>query len=173
MTEFRVEIENADAVIDLLNAAPDVFDKHIRKALQKSGLLVEREAKERVPQATRALFRSIVSDVTGSGASMQAVVSVGEPYGVYMEYGRPPGRMPPHGPGSSLALWAKMVGITSSGSNPTRQDLGILFMIARAIGRRGVEPQPFMEPALDASKGKIQRYFEDAIADAIAEIEGI
>lgn len=153
--------------------APDIVEKHLRTALTKSGLLIERDAKQNVAQATRAAMRSITSRVTGIGAQMHALVEVGEPYGYYIEHGRAPGAMPPYRGGSSLALWAKSVGITSSGSNPSRQDLGILFCIARTIGRRGTRAQPFLEPAFDNNKHKIREYFEDALRAAIKEIEAL
>lgn len=171
MTDMQITLEPAQKLIDLLNRAPDIVDKHIRKALVKSGLIVEREARENVAQATRGLMRSITSRVKGAGAEMHALVEVGEPYGWYVEHGRGPGKMPPYSAGSSLALWAKAVGITSSGSNPTRQDLGILFTIARSIGKHGTRAQPFLEPAFEESKPKIAGYFTDAIRDAIKEIE--
>lgn len=171
MAEFTIKLDGAADVLSVLNRSPDIVNKHIRKALQKAGLLVESEAKRNVAQASRALFRSITSRVEGTGAQQHALVNVGEPYGWFVEYGRKPGKMPPHGPGSSLALWAKTVGIISSGSNPTRQEQGILFVIARGIGRYGTRPQPFLETAFDGSRERIAGYFRDAVVEAIKEIE--
>lgn len=171
MAEFTIKLDGAADILAVLNRAPDIVNKHIRKALTKSGLLVEREARLKVPQATRAAMRSITSSVKGSGAEMHTLVQVGEPYGWFIEYGRRPGKMPPHGAGSSLALWAKAVGIISSGSNPTYLEQGILFVMARAIGAHGTRPQPFLEPAFEESRQKIAGYFRDAVVDAINEIE--
>lgn len=172
MPELQITLTPPNDVVRILDLAPEIMDKHLRRALQKCGLLVEADAKRRVPQASRALFRSINSRVDGQGAQLHALVNVGEPYGWFVEHGRGPGRMPPHGAGSSLALWAKSVSIISSGSNPTRLDLGILFVIARAIGRSGTRAQPFLEPAFNENKARIATIFEEAIADAVKEIQG-
>lgn len=173
MSDFQIRVDPIDSVLKVFQRAPDIVDKHLRRALTRSGLLIERDAKSNVAQATRAAMRSITSRVAGMGAQMHALVEVGEPYGYYIEHGRGPGGMPPYRGGSSLALWAKAVGITSSGSNPSRQDLGILFCIARSISRSGTRAQPFLEPAFDDNKGKIGQYFEEAIRDAIKEIEAM
>lgn len=167
---MQIEISGGSKVSALYSSAPDLFNKHLRKAVTKAAFIIEAEAKRRVPQATRALARSIASDTQTLGGTVSGIVTVGEPYGIYVEYGRGAGKMPPYKAGSSLALWAKAVGIISSGSNPTADDRSHLFLIARNIGRYGVKERPFLMAAFRDSVPKITRLFEDALQDITTEM---
>lgn len=99
---------------------------------------VVNKAKFGVPVDTRKLEASIKATYTTSSSGFidTAIISAGVPYAFEVEKGRPAGNRPSV---SALSGWAKRHGV-----NP--------FALAKAIERRGIEAQPFLEPALQAAK---------------------
>ncbi len=79
-------------------------------------------------------------------------------YARAVEYGRRPGKRPPT---ASLRGWARRK--TGSADNA--------YPVARAIGRRGTRPQPFLEPALEAKRGEIQRMFERELSAVVRRFQ--
>jgi hypothetical protein len=75
-------------------------------------------------------------------------------YARYVEEGRRPGRMPPP---AALEGWARR----KTGS------ISAAFLIARAIGRRGTRPQPYLKPALDRNRQAIGREMGVAVPKRI------
>ena len=91
-------------------------------------------------------------------------------YGLYVEKGRPPGKMPPvkllTGKNEPLDDWVRRKGLGGTfsiktrrrtGSKATRQnqDEQMAFFIARKIGKKGVPPRPFLLPAFNDEKRRI------------------
>lgn len=73
-------------------------------------------------------------------------------------------KMPPKG---SLVSWIQLkLGV------PEKQASRLEFVIARAIQRQGIRPQPFMQPAFEAKKGRVVELANEAMRKAIAEING-
>jgi len=103
----------------------------LRDLLTKAGLLGQRTAREGAPHDTRTLARSIALDVQPFAARVYTPLN----YAPVMEYGRRAGAKmpPPH----VLSGWARRHGIPQSA----------LFVIARAIGRRGIKGRFFMAKA--------------------------
>lgn len=67
-------------------------------------------------------------------------------YGVFVERGRLPGKWPPR---QVMRLWIqRKLGVDPDQGN-------VEFLIRRAIGRKGVAPRPFLEPAAITVSKKI------------------
>ena len=110
-------------------------------------LLVEADARRNVAHDTRHLMNSIGHRMTQEGNSLVGRAGPSARYGFYVEYGRRPMRKAP--PRAALRGWARRHGI------PERA----LFVLARAIGRRGLPGRPFMVPALVRNVDRIRRLF--------------
>ncbi len=113
-----------------------------RVFMNAATLVLEDEVKQRWPRGgpgTSHSFRSIRRDVDRNGNWGRVYTTVG--YGLYVEEGRKPGRMPPL---RRLAPWARRAGIP-------------VFPLARAIGRRGTEGKFAMRDGAKAAQPRIRR----------------
>lgn len=125
------------------------------------------EARTRTPVNTGLLRASIGTRVV-RGVSSRVLVQ-GEvfsgaqaPYAVFVEYGRGPGKPPPSGEGSSLRLWVhRVIG-----------DVSRTFVIARAIGRRGIKGRFFMRDALAAIRPRVPALMQAALQRAVQRLGG-
>ena len=120
------------------------------EAMKAACLLIEGDARSRVPQDTRQLLGSITSKISGTGHTIVGEVGPSKKYGIYVEFGRRPGKPPPV---SAIAPWAR------------RKGIAVPYLVARAIGRRGIPPRPFLRPAVESNRSKIE-----AIFDGVAKI---
>lgn len=111
------------------------------------------EEAETIMTAAKQLVPVDFGTLKGSGhirppriAAGRVVVEMGfggaaAPYAVYVHEGRRPGRMPPI---AKMEEWARRHGFPA----------GSGFMVARAIGRRGIKPTKYLErPFLAALRG--------------------
>ena len=76
-----IKIENLDGVLDRLDSIVD--SQKLNEALGKACAIVERAAKEKAPNDTGELRRSITSKVEGN----QGIVYTPLEYAPYIEYG--------------------------------------------------------------------------------------
>jgi len=141
---ITARIEGAQEVARSLSGVPSQLAAETRLAMTTSLTLIEADARRNVKMDTRALMGSITSKISGSGIALTGEVGPSRRYGFWVEYGRRPGRMPPI---AAIEPWARRHGM-----NP--------FLVARAIGRRGIQPAPFMAPALQKNLGAIRALFE-------------
>lgn len=142
---LSVEIVGADRLAaGLTRAAAAVLPAQTKTAMETALLLVEGDARRGVKRDTGRLQNSITHSVAGSGGNLTGRVGPSVKYGLYVERGRRPGRPPPQ---SAVAGWARR-----HGASP--------FLVARAIGRRGVPPAPFLIPAYEKNRGAIADLFQ-------------
>lgn len=127
----------------LKKAAERTLPTETRQVMQHALLLVEADARRNVRRDTGRLQNSITHRIEGGGGSLRGEVGPSVRYGLYVERGRRPGRPPPV---SALAGWARRHGV-----NP--------YVVARAIGRRGIRAAPFLLPAYDKNKARIISLF--------------
>jgi hypothetical protein len=131
----------------------DDMSRVIQRVLQLSALTAQREAQQAAYEFkdTATLARSITSDITGTTARVWSPLT----YAAVMEQGRRPGaKMPPP---AALAGWARRHGFQT--------DPGSLFVLARAIGRRGIAGRFYFRRAAEA----LQRQLPSIIAQALRE----
>ncbi len=141
----RITITGTKELSAGLRHAVSSTQPQLRTSMERACLLIEADARTRVAQDTRRLMGSITHRISGSGTSLHGEVGPSTGYGRFVEYGRRPGKPPPV---SAIAAWAH------------RKNIAVPFLVARAIGRRGIKPRPFLAPALEANRGKIATLFD-------------
>ena len=114
----------------------------------------QREVVRRTPSgATGALRASIRARVRGQTLdALRGEVASPLAYARTVEYGRPPGSsIPPWRAGSPLYLWTRRR--VSVGDGEVER---VSFLIARAIGRRGIRGRFMFRDAFEAGRGWIE-----------------
>lgn len=157
---YSFKVEGLDDMRKDLARVQKDFIPIFRKAMVASTAAVKRTAKEEVPIYQGELRRGIFDKVTSSIAkSVQGLVYVANvKYGLWVEMGTRP-HFPPVEP---LEKWARIkLGKPGAG-----------FLIARKIAKRGTKAHPFMLPALENNKQKIQRYFEEGTEVVVKMLAG-
>ncbi len=130
--------------------ADKLIGEPLRRALQKSAIVVTSEAKRGTPVDTGRLRASVSNVVDVSPIPRFATVGTNVAYARYVHDGRMPGRMPPP---NALATWARRHG----GQNP--------FVLARTIARRGIKAKPFLRGPLMSNTDRIRGFFQAAGRD--------
>jgi len=80
---------------------------------------------------------------------LQKTIIYSAPYSDAIEFGRLPGSMPPV---DALKAWVKRKGIASDEAEVSR----IAWAIAQDIKTSGIDPRPFLSPAVEMELVKIQ-----------------
>jgi glycyl-tRNA synthetase beta subunit len=125
-----------------------------RSLLKKASLFGERAAREGAPRDTSALARSIVSESSESSARVFTPLN----YAMTVEEGRRPGaKMPPP---EALRGWARRHGFQGS-----------LFVLARAIARRGIKGRFFMKAATQKVNQKMPDWMRELFSDVRQDFE--
>jgi hypothetical protein len=142
---ITIDVVGADKLAaGLQKAATRTLPAETKTAMNASLLLVEADARRNVKRDTGRLQNSINGRITGSGGNLRGEVGPSVRYGLYVERGRRPGRPPP---AAALAGWARRHGVSP-------------YVVARAIGRRGVRAAPFLIPAYEKNRARIIDLFE-------------
>lgn len=162
MTEVRITVEGAEHIVRM-TVPENLMGPGLRDALTRSVIDIENGAKRAAPVDRGRLRGAITHQVDDAPLPMWAKAGViggvsgggghervGE-YAFAMEYGRPPGSMPPLEP---IAAWARRKGITTPP-----------FAIALAIKRHGTKARRFMEGGVNSALSNIQRHFINASRD--------
>ena len=126
---------------------PALFKKPLHKLLNRASLHGEAVAKAKAPKDTSSMAR----DIKASVQSVSAKVSMPRNltyYSVMEEGRRPGGKMPPP---RELHGWMRRHGIP----------LGMAFVIARSIARRGIKGRFFMRQAAQSIHKKMPGYLRD------------
>ena len=153
--QITYTITGLDALIAKTSNPAQLLGPPLRKGLTTSALLVEGEAKRLVPVDTGNLRRTITHKVDGSAVPLFAEVGTNATYARAVHDGRRAGAKAP--PVSAIRGWASRHGIPATA----------LFVVARAIGRKGTKGRPFLMNAFRAMHGKI----DNAMATVAREIE--
>lgn len=148
---YQVRLEGAEAVLAKVTDAR-LLAPPLRKTMDELSLLAQARAREGAPRDRGMLARSFLREVQPLMSRVYSLLV----YAPVMERGRRPGaKMPPP---SALEGWARRHGFQGS-----------LFVLARAIARRGIKGRFFMRAARDA----VQRAMPAALASLAARIERI
>jgi hypothetical protein len=162
-----------EAFLSRLQRTPEEFERQMRQTLQASLLLIEADARTGAPQDTRRLSGSINNRITGAYPSLVGEVGPSVRYGRFVEFGRRAGaRMPPV---DALIGWVarhwhpiqeRRRGVSR---NVLRAEA---FVLARAIQRRGIPARPFMAPAYERNRARIQAAFARIGLRTVAYLAG-
>lgn len=124
---------------------PQIVREETVRAMTRSVVAIEADAKRRVPTDTHNLQRSITHEVETGQEGIVGRAGTNVEYAEAVEFGRRAGAAPP--PSNALLGWMRRKGIDES----------LAFVIARSIGRKGIAPRPYMKPGYDVNKLKINR----------------
>lgn len=149
-----IEIVGASQLSASLGKAASSVSLELKTAMTTSLLLIEGDARRGVKRDTGRLQNSIAHSISGTGLEGKVGPSVA--YGLYVELGRRPGKMPPL---RAIEGWARRHGI-----NP--------FLVARAIGRKGIKAQPFLIPAFEKNQRRITELFASVGARVLSQVRG-
>ena len=158
----------------------------MRRVLTASLLLIEADSREHAPRDVGRLASSINHRIDGAWPTLEGRVGPSVRYGIVMEFGRRAGaRMPPV---DALIGWVRRhwmpAGIQAPGGRfPGRarnqawrgRDAELrrrAFLLARAIQRRGIAPRPYMVPAWDRNRVRIQQAFARIGVRTVAYLAG-
>jgi HK97 gp10 family phage protein len=153
---LEIHVEGLAQIQQRLASSPQQLASETRSAMTAGLTLLEGAARRNAPRDTGRLQGSITHRIEGSGANLTGRVGPSVRYAYWVEHGRAAGRQPPIG---AISGWASRHGISP-------------FVLARAIGRRGTRPQPFLAPALAANRGRVVSLFERIGVRVAAYIAG-
>jgi hypothetical protein len=148
MATLTIRIEGLDKMLRKAEGR-HLLSLPLRGAFERSGYVVEVNAKQRAP-VDRGQLRAGITHTVDSEQIPQ-FVEIGTrniPYAPAVHDGRAPGSFPPV---QAIAAWAARKSITA---DP--------YILARAIARRGIKGRPFLTDALAASQPRIQGHFVTA-----------
>lgn len=138
----------------------------LRRALTRSVLTVEGEAKRLAPVDTGRLRASLTHRVDPEPVPRFGEVGTNVFYAPYVHEGREPGKMPPV---SAIQTWVhhkgiggKVLGQGRIRRAPAAVERAIAFVIARRIAQVGIKARPFLRDALEKSRKAIAGYLGDA-----------
>ena len=131
------------SINDIIIKLDKLSNVSVDSALEKACLIVENSAKEKVPVNTGNLRSSITHTVENNVGTVGTNVE----YAPYIEFG---------------------TGLFSS-QGDGRQDVPWRYQDAEGNWHTtsGQNPQPFLEPALNENRTKIQRIFNDTLKEAL------
>lgn len=148
--EFVVDVDGLDA-----DALIDSLDTNMTDAMGLAVDSIATDAKHRAPRATGVLANSITPEsVTGrfSDDTLVGRVSAGAKHAVYLEFGT--GLHGPKGQSYKIRpVRRKALRWPGPGG----------FSFAKSVTHPGIEPQPFLGPAVDENAEEIAQIFADAI----------
>jgi hypothetical protein len=179
---YDISVIGLEELIKKLKGFEQKFNAHLVRGMEKATIYTVSKITPNVPVGVSArLKNSIGSEVTVEGIG-SVVGRVGsslknEEYPAVMEFGRTPGaRMPPP---EALVRWVHVKGLAGVYSRKTHrrlggkkkiadEDMAAAWMIARAIGQKGIKGRHYMKKGFDAAKPKIPKFFKDEM-DALME----
>lgn len=176
MLDLSVKV-NDRRILRMMKRFPKEMSAATNEGLRAAGNLVIRQAKINLVSLRARKFGILSASlgqeidqenhITRIGPKLEAKGTGSnespKSYGYFVEFGRAPGKMPP---ASSFVLYAKRYG-TGDTADPDKA----AFLIARAIGRRGTRPKPFLGPALEKNEAKIRLLIDKALSEAVRRLE--
>ena len=169
-----------------LQRTPQQLERDLRRTIDVSLRLIEADARHMAPQDTRRMAGSMTTRISGTYPRLVGEVGPGVTYGTFVELGRRPGaKMPPV---DALIGWVRrhwnpgFIGPLQRGQLRPRRAAGRnvsqsmirsrAFALARAIQRRGIQAQPFMRPAFQRNRTRIEQAFERIGFRTVAYLAG-
>ena len=169
MIEYEITLSDEfKEAVDLLNQYDKIAEKHLKGALEGSVKGIQGLTRVNMPVFRGQARNSIDTEVKGVGGVVEGRVFSNirspYPYPLVIEFGRKPGKMPPP---SALRRWVTLVL-----RPPANKVNGIAFVIARAIGRRGIKAKEPLKKAVEASKVRVGMLFREALDRITNEMAG-
>lgn len=149
-----------ERVAEGFRAAPSVLIRHLEGKMARGAEEVAREMRREAPKAFSALVNSIRVERV---AELHYWAGPNVNYDRLVEDGRPAGKMP--GTANGLMEWVRLR--TKLTGKPLDR---AAFAIARAIGRRGIKPQPYVAPTAEKMSSRVQTLMDEGVEDGLKEV---
>lgn len=146
---LSIRIDGAARLRNRLARGEDIYGLPVQHAIRAILEGVRKEAQARAPRDTGRLQRSLKVGMDSRPVPRFGTVYSSLPYAKAVHDGRRAGATMP--PPNALAGWAGRHGFTGS-----------LFVLARAISRRGIRARPFLRTAARNARGSIDRELRKA-----------
>lgn len=140
----------AETQRELERVATGLHGQAVMSRMRQATLLVSRDAKLLAPVDTGRLRASITPAIRLDGNDVIGVVGTNVEYAAAVEVGSKP-HWPPRG---ALETWAK------------RHGMGV-FLVQRAIARRGSKPRKYLQGAFEKNKAKIRALIGNAVSNVV------
>ncbi len=147
MARFSFRVQNSREVDRQLDSLTTTMLKNVRNAIELGCISIEADAVEECPVDLGDLRSSIGYDVS-SGNNPVGTIFASAEQASHIEFGTDP-HFPPIEP---LEEWARRHGLEGAG-----------FAIALKISEEGTQPQPFMQPALEKNRRRVEANIIQAI----------
>lgn len=164
MTFILVDLRGGREAASALSRAPERVLWHVQRALARFTQEAARQMKRDAPKATSLLTNSIQARQTGP---LEYSVGPTVRYARYVEDGALGGGWPPD---EALRRWIRLKRIKPRTPGMNEDDL--VYVIGRAIHRRGTPAQPFVEPVAESPffRQRAQALVEAGMAAALREV---
>jgi HK97 gp10 family phage protein len=135
-------MEGIEEVLDILQDIADV--EWAELGLKKACALVEQSAKEKAPNNTGELRRSITSQIENDGEELRGIVYTPLLYAPYVEFG---------------------TGLFATGEAGGREDVPWCYKDDEGNWHTtsGMKPQPYLNPALDENREEVIKLIREAL----------
>jgi hypothetical protein len=160
---LHLSLAGLDALVRGLAEAPEATRRELLATMTQGALLVEREAKDRMPKHTGMTAASISSDAFATPVGVIGMVGSSQPTAMFAELGTKPHRPPVQ----ALVPWVRdVLGVDA------KRAKSVAFLVARKIARRGTRAKRPFADAAAATDGQVLRMFEDAAARVATRLAG-
>jgi hypothetical protein len=156
--EISGQIEGLDEIVRKFRAAPEAFERYMRRFLQQAVLLIERQVKLKTPINTGALRSSIGHEIRGLGAQMEGVVGTSKEYAPFVELDTRP-HWPPAAP---IQYWAQRK-LKLAGADLARATFYVRSKIA-LVGTRG---KHMFQQAFDDTQARVKEMWSETWSEAV------
>lgn len=152
---MEIKITGLKELIAMSERYPAIAQKHVDRAIQRSLIRIQDDAKRKAPFGTSGQLRNNWDLRSGKfeGALRSNAQSNGFYYGNAVNFGSRP-HFPPV---QALNLWAKRKGL-----NP--------YVVARSIARKGTKANPFFTDAVQGNEKNVDLEFDNALDAILKEL---
>src|SRR6266540_439961 len=148
MTDITITVDLSSAQREMDKVAPEQIGRRLRGGMEELLAFGQREVRAGMKVDTGRARASVATQISGSAAVVQGQIVSPELYVEVMDQGRRPGARPP--PSGAIARW-----LSRHGGDPK-----FAFVVARAIGRRGLPALHMFQHAAEQMQRRAQGIFE-------------
>jgi HK97 gp10 family phage protein len=155
---FTIEVKGLDELMLVAEKYPNISEKHINKAINRSLIRIQDQAKKNAPSGDSQQLRQNWKITMGrfAGSLQSGAKNGGYSYGLAIEFGTRPHYIPVKN-NPMFQLWA-----TRRGLNP--------YAVSKSISKKGTKAKPFFQPSIDSQKSKIDEEFNKAMDNLMKEL---
>ncbi len=162
--DIRVDVDS-DRVRAAFAKAPEVMRRTLDGALNKAAMYQVRTAQD-VVRHNGSIFKSLLvqSMFHRTPEPLVREVRSAMHYAPYVEHGTSGGGMPPV---LALQEWLRVKhGVVGKDARNRA------FMLAKKIKANGIKKKPFMQPAFEQSRSRLEQILKDGVARGVESVLG-